>query len=52
MTETPDANVTGKRYTCSVCQTQVLCSKGGTGRIVCHEVAMELQGAKALPASD
>ena len=29
------ANETGKRYTCTVCGSEFIVTKGGTGTIVC-----------------
>lgn len=42
----------GKRYRCEECGTEVLCTKGGEGAMVCCEKEMALQGAKPLPSSD
>ena len=47
-----DTNKAGKRYTCGTCGTQVMCTKGGSGRIFCHGEPMELHTAKPLPSSD
>jgi hypothetical protein len=47
-----DVNKAGKRYTCGSCGTQVMCTKGGTGRVECHGAPMELNMAKPLPSSD
>jgi hypothetical protein len=47
-----DANKPGKRYTCPTCGTQVMCTKGGDGRIECHGAPMERNDAKPLPSSD
>jgi hypothetical protein len=47
-----DANKAGKRYTCQTCGTQVMCTKGGEGRMSCHGQPMELHAAKPLPSSD
>ncbi len=49
---TGGANTTGKRYTCSTCNSQVICVKGGAGRIHCHGAPMALDGARPLPSSD
>jgi len=46
------ANQLGKRYTCEVCGTQVLCTKAGEGDIICDDKEMALQQPKALPSSD
>ena len=42
----------GKRYTCAVCQAQVLVAKAGPAEPVCHGEAMGLAQAKPLPSSD
>lgn len=47
-----DTNKAGKRYTCTTCGTQVMCTKSGAGRVTCHGQAMELNSAKPLPSSD
>jgi desulfoferrodoxin-like iron-binding protein len=46
------ANQLGKRYRCSVCGTEVLCTKAGEGGVVCCDKPMEIQQPKALPSSD
>jgi hypothetical protein len=46
------ANSLGKRYSCSVCKSEVLCTKAGTGEITCCEKPMQTQEAKAIPSSD
>ena len=46
------ANELGKRYTCEKCGSNVLCTKGGEGAILCCEAEMELQEARKLPSSD
>jgi hypothetical protein len=48
----PELNKAGKRYTCATCGTQIMCTKGGAGRVECHGAAMELNTAKPLPSSD
>ncbi len=45
-------NQLGKRYTCAVCGTLVLCTKTGEGVVQCCEVDMELQEPRKLPSSD
>jgi hypothetical protein len=42
----------GKRYTCGVCEAQVLIAKAGAGEPVCHGEAMSIAQAKPLPSSD
>lgn len=50
--EVVDNNRPGKRYTCGVCGTEVMVTKGGAGRVWCHGAAMGLKDAKPLPSSD
>lgn len=52
MSDAEDINRTGKRYTCAVCGTEVMCTKAGPGRVSCHGTRMELKTAKPLPSSD
>jgi len=52
MIDTEGINRVGKRYTCAQCGTEVLCTKGGGGRIWCHGAPMALKTAKPLPSSD
>jgi hypothetical protein len=42
----------GKRYRCSVCGTEILCTKAGEGKPICCEKEMEIQEPKPLPSSD
>jgi hypothetical protein len=42
----------GKRFTCEVCGTEVLCTKAGDGDPSCHDKEMTLQAPKQLPSSD
>ncbi|MBM4307169.1 MAG: hypothetical protein FJ123_10570 [Deltaproteobacteria bacterium] len=42
----------GKRYRCSVCGTEILCTKTGEGVAVCCDKDMEVQEPKPLPSSD
>ena len=37
------SNQLGKRYTCAVCSSMVLCTKSGDGGIQCCDADMELQ---------
>lgn len=46
------ANELGKRYVCSVCGTEALCTKAGEGGVECDGQPMTLQTARQLPASD
>ena len=45
-------NELGKRYKCSVCGTEVLCTKPGDGTVICCDKEMELQVPRAVPSSD
>ncbi len=42
----------GKRYRCSVCGTEILCTKAGEGTVACCGKEMEVQESKPLPSSD
>lgn len=46
------ASEMGKRYSCSVCEAQVLIVKAGAGDLECHDQAMEPVEPKPLPSSD
>jgi hypothetical protein len=46
------ANQLGKRYKCSVCGTEVLCTKGSTSSIECDGKPMDVQEPKPVPSSD
>ncbi len=46
------ANQLGKRYRCAKCGTEVLCTKAGTGDIICCGEPMKTQEAKPIPSSD
>lgn len=46
------ANEMGKRYVCSNCGTEVLCTKAGPGGVNCCDKDMNLVAAKPLPSSD
>jgi desulfoferrodoxin-like iron-binding protein len=46
------ANQLGKRYRCAKCGTEVLCTKAGTGEILCCGEPMKTQEAKPIPSSD
>jgi desulfoferrodoxin-like iron-binding protein len=46
------ANQLGKRYRCAKCGTEVLCTKAGTGEIICCGEPMKTQEAKPIPSSD
>ena len=46
------ANQLGKRYKCSVCGTEVLCTKPSTSTITCDGKPMEIQEPKPVPSSD
>jgi hypothetical protein len=42
----------GKRYRCSICGTEILCTKAGEGTVFCCDKEMEVQEPKPLPSSD
>ncbi|MGD1119664.1 MAG: desulforedoxin [Dehalococcoidales bacterium] len=42
----------GKRYKCAKCGTEALCTKAGTGKLVCCGEEMKTQEAKPIPSSD
>ena len=46
------ANQLGKRYRCAKCGTEILCTKAGTGEVVCCGENMKTQEAKPIPSSD
>ncbi|MFH0769562.1 MAG: hypothetical protein V1932_08410 [Chloroflexota bacterium] len=46
------ASQLGKRYRCSVCGTEVLCVKAGTGVVICCGKQMEVKETKPLASSD
>lgn len=46
------ANQLGKRYRCTVCGTEVLCTKAGDGTVQCCGKDMEVQTPRPLPSSD
>lgn len=46
------ANLLGKRYVCTVCESTVLVTKAGEGTLHCHDREMEIAPARALPSSD
>lgn len=45
-------NQLGKRFKCSVCGTEVLCTKAGQGSVECCSKPMESQEPRPLPSSD
>ncbi len=46
------SNQLGKRYRCSKCGTEALCTKAGDGTVNCCGQEMELLAANPLPSSD
>lgn len=42
----------GKRYKCGVCGTEVLCTKGGEGKVTCCDEEMKTQEPRPIPSSD
>jgi hypothetical protein len=47
-----EQNQVGKRYRCEVCETEIICVKGGGGRLECHGAPIALLPAKPLPSTD
>lgn len=45
-------NQLGKRFECTQCGTEVLCTKAGDGEILCCDKPMELKTPAALPTAD
>ena len=46
------ANKVGKRYRCSKCGTEILCTKAGDGVATCCGQEMEVQEPRVIPSSD
>ena len=46
------ASQLGKRFTCPTCETEVLCTKPGTGSLECCGKEMEIKEPKALASAD
>ncbi len=46
------ANQLGKRYRCSKCGTEVLCTKDSKSAITCCGQEMETQDPRRTPSSD
>ena len=44
--------VLGKRYTCAICDAELLVTKGGDVDLVCHGTVMTVAQPKTLPSSD
>ncbi len=42
----------GKRYRCTVCGTEILCTKASEANPICCEKEIEVQEPKPLPSSD
>ncbi|MBM3131647.1 MAG: desulfoferrodoxin [Chloroflexi bacterium] len=42
----------GKRYTCEVCNSEVLITKAGQGELECCGKPMQQQQPRPLPSSD
>jgi hypothetical protein len=47
-----DGTLLGKRYTDEAKSFELLCTKAGSGSLSLGDVALQLSGAKPLPASD
>ncbi|HUT96970.1 MAG: hypothetical protein MUO17_05710 [Dehalococcoidales bacterium] len=46
------ASQLGKRYRCTKCGTEILCTKAGEGTPSCCGQEMELQEPRLVPSSD
>jgi len=46
------ASQLGKRYHCTKCDTEVLCTKAGEGVVTCCGQEMEVQQPRQIPSSD
>ncbi|HEY8692242.1 MAG TPA: desulfoferrodoxin [Chloroflexota bacterium] len=46
------ANQLGKRYSCEVCGSEVLCTKAGEGVVHCCGKAMQLKQPRPLASAD
>lgn len=46
------ANELGRRYRCETCNTEVLCTKSGTGTIQCDDKDMAPVQPRPVPSSD
>jgi len=46
------ASQLGKRYKCSICGSEALCTKAGDGPLTCDGKEMQVQEAKPIPSSD
>ncbi len=42
----------GKRYVCATCGTEILCTRTGTGEIVCDGAPMTVMAPKLIPQTD
>jgi hypothetical protein len=47
-----DGNQLGKRYECTTCGAEVMCTKRGEGRFHCHGAPMDVKSVQPLPSSD
>ncbi len=45
-------NKLGKRYRCTVCGIELLCTKMGEGTLTCCDKEMQVQEPKPIPSSD
>jgi desulfoferrodoxin-like iron-binding protein len=46
------ASQLGKRYRCSKCGTEILCTKAGEGTPTCCGQEMQVQEPRPIPSSD
>lgn len=45
-------NQLGKRFECTTCGAELLCTKAGEGTVMCCDQPMELKKPAALPTAD
>ncbi|MEE1131314.1 MAG: hypothetical protein UHX00_06820 [Caryophanon sp.] len=46
------SNQLGKRFECTECGAELLCTKAGDGDVTCCDKPMELKKPAALPTAD
>lgn len=47
-----DGVLPGKRYSCASCGGQVICTRGGAGRLACCGAPMTAEEPKPMPSAD
>lgn len=45
------ANIVGKRYTCQVCGSEFIVTKGGDGCLQCHGRPMQVKDSQAATSA-